>query len=133
MSNTVTFVDPIGPIKTWLRAQTVAGCDARVYIGDPEGATMPYLALTLVDGPVDPGEAPLALPHVQIVAQADTELEAASAIWDLVSIVLSITDGTVLDSTLRCAGARLILGPVFRDDEAGPRYLAEFEFSVVAR
>lgn len=133
MTQVRTFVDPVGPVKAWLRAQTITDVAQRVYIGDPEGATLPYIALALVDGETDHSEAPLAMPRIQCVVQAEQEVDAAVAVWDLVGVVESITPGTLLDSTLACHGARRVLGPIPRDDESGPRYLVEFEFSVLAR
>lgn len=131
--STRTFVDPLGPVKSWLATQSISGCSTRVYIGDPERATTPYVALMLVDGPTDPGDAPVAFPRIQACAQADTELAAATAIWDLIGKAEGIDPGTRLDSTLVCLGARRVLGPIPRLDEAGPRYLADLEFTVVAR
>ena len=132
MSNTVTFVDPLGPVKAWLRQENLDGVGQRVYIGDPKGATLPYLAIMLVGGEVDAGEAPLATPTVQVCAQAATEEDAATAIWAAVSAIESLR-ATDLDDTVRCGGAHLTLGPIPRVDDAGPRYLAEFQFALVAR
>lgn len=131
MSNTRTLVDPLGPLKTWLRAQNVDEIGQRVYIGDPTGATLPYVALMLVDGAVDPGEAQMQTPRIQVCVQAATESDASDAMWATLTTIDGIKGN--LDATLRAMGARLVLGPIPRLDESGPRYLAEVEITVVAR
>lgn len=135
MTQTKQFVDVEGPVKAWLRAQNIAGVDQRVYIGTPEGAQMPYVTLTLVDAPLDTSEAPVAMAQLQCDVWATTAEAAADAVWSLVSKCESIADGTQLDSTLRCCGARRILGPTFRPDptDGTPRYLTDIEFTVIAR
>lgn len=127
-----TFVDPLGPVKAWIASVSVAGVGSRVYIGDPERATMPYIALTLVDGQIDAGEAPIAYPRVQCTVQAATELDAATAVWSLLTAAESLTPGTQLGGTLRCVGARRELGPIARIDETGPRYIVDLVFAVIA-
>src|SRR5690606_17774520 len=59
MTQTRAFVEPLGPVKAWLRSLALGSVGQRVYIGDPKDATLPYLALSLVDAPTDPGEAPV--------------------------------------------------------------------------
>lgn len=129
---TLTYVDPLGPTKTWLRTQSF-GVSQRAYIGDPERATKPYVSMLLVDGGDSEADTPLAHPRVQFAVQADTEETAAAVVWALVSLLQSTPAGTRFDSTYVCMGARRTLGPVPRLDEAGPRYLVEFEIAGVAR
>jgi hypothetical protein len=127
-----TFVEPLGPVKAWLRGQSLS-VGQRVYIGDPKQATLPYLALQLVDGETDLGDAPTMRVRVQVCAQGATEQDAADLIFEAVSVCESLDPGEQLDAGLDCFGAQLALGPTPRLDEAGPRYLADIEFQVIAR
>lgn len=131
--STLTFVDPLGPIKAWLTTQVgTTGATGGTHIGNPTRMTKPALALDLIDANLDGSDSPLAHPRVQIAVQAAKEGDAADVVWPLISLLESI--GTVdLDSTLRCVGCRLVLGPIGRHEEQRSRYVTEFEFSVVAR
>lgn len=135
MTQTRTFVDVEGPVKAWLRGQSISGVSSRVYIGTPERAAEPFIAMTLVDAPLDASEAPVAMAQIQFDIFAATAQAAADAAWSLVSKCESIPDGTALDSTLRCCGARKILGPTYRPDpgDGHPRYVVDIEFTVIAR
>lgn len=132
--STVTFVNPVTPVKTWLRALNLSGVGARVYIGAPERATKPYVEIWPIDARLDGSDTPLAHPRIQITVQGDVGHETPHNVaWAIVSAVESIAGGTRFDSTLVCHGGRLVLGPIPRADEAGPRVVMDFEFSVVAQ
>lgn len=115
---TATFVDCERPIRDWLRTANVGGIGSRVYVGLPTDVTYPALDMSLVDGGIDPGEAPVANALISFSAWADTRPAASEVIWALVDLLHS-SRYVVLDSTLRLLGVRIVTGPIPRYDADG--------------
>jgi hypothetical protein len=124
---TTTFVDVERPVRDWLRTQSVTGLAERVYVGVPSGATYPLLGMELIDGGVQPGDAPVADALIQFSVWGNTAADRTAvqaAAWALVA-VLQATNHAVLDG-LVLLGARIVTGPVPRFDPDGtPRYLID--------
>lgn len=129
---TTTFVDVERPIRDWLRDLTVAGADDRIYVGVPTGATYPLIGMELVDGGVQPGDAPVADALIQFSVWGNSAQDRAAVqacAWALVAI-LQATNHAILDG-LVLLGARVVTGPVPRFDPDGtPRYLVDGALTV---
>jgi hypothetical protein len=125
---TTTFVDVERPVRDWLRTAALSGIDSRVYLGVPERATYPLIDVTLVDGGVQPGTTPLAVPRFQFSVWGDgptADRETLQGIaWALVAL-LKATD-YALSGSVALMGVDGITGPLVRYDPDGtPRYLIE--------
>lgn len=124
MSSTTLFADVERPVRGWLRTQALSGISSRVYVGLPGDATFPAIEITLLDGGIMAGEAPVAdVAFTFSVWAGDTSQrgDVADAAWALASLLQSTTHA-VLDG-LVLLGSRVTLGPVPRFDADGtPRY-----------
>lgn len=125
---TATFVDVERPVRDWLRTADLDGIDQRVYLGVPERATYPLVDIALVDGGVQPGPTPLAVPLFQFSVWGDGPTADRATLqgiaWALVAL-LQGTDYAASDGSA-LMGIELISGPVPRYDPDGtPRYLLE--------
>lgn len=132
MSNAVTFVDVEGPVRAWLRTQSI-GVSDRVFLGLPERCAYPALDMALIDAGIQPGEAPLADAAFTFSAWAakGSRSTASDVAFALVSLLLSTPARTPLDDTLVFMGAEILLGPVFQpDDDGQPRYLVDAAITV---
>lgn len=129
---TVTFVDVERPIRDWVRDQNLDDIGERVFVGLPTGATFPAISMTLVDGGVLPGDAPVADCLVQFSVWSDSPQGRSTVqpiAWALVAL-LQATNHASLDG-LVLLGARVITGPVPRFDPDGtPRYVIDAAMTV---
>lgn len=118
---TAVFVDVEQPVRDWLRDQSIVGVDDRVFIDLPNGVTYPCVSLALVDGGIDPSEAPVANALFSFSAWADDRPAAQAAIWSLVEILQTLRYADL--QTLACYGAQIEVGPTPRPDPDGfPRF-----------
>lgn len=133
---TAVLVDVERPVRDWLRGVSLTDLGARVYVGLPTEVTYPALDVLLLDGGIQPGEAPLAeaLFTFSVWGDRATPRTTVSGVaWALASL-LQATNYAVLDSTLVLMGARIVLGPVPRFDPDGtPRYLLDAALTVKVR
>lgn len=125
---TATFLDVERPVRDWLRTAALSGISTRVYLGVPGGATYPLIDVTLVDGGVQPGSTPLAVPRFQFSVWGDGPNADRAALqgiaWALVAL-LKATDYAESGS-VALMGVDGITGPLARYDPDGtPRYLIE--------
>ena len=96
----------------------------------PERCTYPALELSLVDGGIDPGEAPVANALVSFSAWDTNRAGAAGLAWSLVSVLHSARM-EALDGTVTLLGARVVTGPIFRPDpDKFARYVTDAAVSV---
>ncbi len=133
MSSTTLFADVEKPVRDWLRDQALSGVSDRVYVGLPNDATFPALEVALVDGGVQPGEAPIAdvLFSFSVWAGDVSQRTTVAAVaWALASLLQSTTHAD-LTGGLTLLGARVLVGPVPRFDPDGtPRYLLDAALTV---
>lgn len=131
MTATGLFVDVETPVRDWLRTVNLSGIGERVYVGLPAGATLLALEVSLLDGGITAGEAPVADTQFSfsVWGEKSQRAAAASAAWSLVSVLHSVRSTPL--STLTLLGARVVLGPVPRFDPDGtPRYLLDAALTV---
>lgn len=130
------FTSVEAPVRDWLRTQSLPGVDARVYVGLPSDATFPALELTMIDGGVQPGDAPVAnvMFSFSVWGSGTTGVartQASATAWALASLLLS-TNHAALDGTLVLRGAQIVLGPQPRYDADGtPRYVIDAALTLV--
>lgn len=132
--NTKTFVDVEGPIRAWLRGLSLTGVGSRVFLGLPERCSYPAADLTLLDGGIQAGEAPLADVYLTCSVWGGARPAAADAAWEIANAVENLKAGTALDSPVTCygMGGTVVLGPVYRPDPADnrARYLLDLLITV---
>lgn len=125
---TATFTDVERPVRDWLRTESLDGIGQRVYLGVPGDATYPLIDISLVDGGVQPGDTPLAVPLFQFSVWGDgpnadrASLQAIA--WALVGVLQATNYAASGDAALM--GVEVVSGPVPRYDPDGtPRYVIE--------
>lgn len=114
------------PVRDWLRSVNLDDVGTRVYVGLPGDATLPAIEVGLVDGGVQPGEAPYTstLFQFSIWGTKDQRTTIAGIAWALVSLLQS-TDYADL-TTLKLFSAVIVTGPVPRyDPDGSPRYVID--------
>ena len=134
--STDLFVDVESPVRDWLRTESVPFVEDRVYIGLPNGVTFPALEMMLMDGGIEPGEAPVANALFSFSvwgedASAASRSAAKAGAWALVSLFVS-TNHADLDDGLTLMGVRIVTGPTPRYDPDGtPRYQIDAALTLV--
>lgn len=126
------FTDVERPIRDWLRSAAISGISRRVYVGLPGDTMFPAIEMTLLDGGIQPGDAPVCDVAVSFSvwgADASQRNTVADAAWALASL-LHTTNHAQLDG-LVLLGARVVSGPVPRYDADGtPRYVLDAAITV---
>jgi hypothetical protein len=136
MSSTSLFVDVEEPVRDWLRSASVPVIEERFYIGLPAGATFPACEMALMDGGVQPGEAPLANALFTFSvwgadASAASRASAKAGAWALASLFLSTNHASLSDG-LTLMGVSIVTGPTPRYDADGtPRYQLDAALALV--
>lgn len=132
--STTLFTSFEAPVRDWLRTVALTGIGARVYVGLPTDATFPAIEVTLLDGGVMPGEAPVANAMFSFSVWAGDKSDrttVASAAWALASLLQS-TVTTDLGGGVRLLGCQVVLGPIPRFDADGlPRYMVDAALTLV--
>lgn len=125
---TTVMADVERPMRDWLRTLNLDDIGTRVYLGVPEGATYPLIDVTLVEGGVQPGPTPLAVPRFQLSVwgsgpNADrAELQAIA--WALASAIQTTDYAESNGTGLMGAEVTTFAGPRY-DPDGTPRYLLE--------
>lgn len=123
------YVDVERPVRAWLRSN-LTSASGRVFLALPERCAYPALEMSLVDGGIDPSEAPVANALFQFSAWSNRRDEAADLAWALVDLLHGARTVT-LDATLTLLGAQVVTGPVFRPDpDKFSRYIVDAALAV---
>lgn len=129
MSNVKVFPDVEGPIRDWVRAESITNVGTRVFFGLPERCEYPAIDLHLVDGGIQPGEAPLADVLVTFSVWGGQRIPASEAVWALAASIENLTP--VVHGALALLGGVVVLGPVYQPDPDGRhRYLLDGALTV---
>lgn len=135
---TKTFVEAEGPIRTWARGQTaltsVVGASG-IFFGAPKARPLPVITMSRIGGSPVLGETPIDSVTISFDVWGRTKQEASQLAAVLASLIESLQPGTLLDASLRCKGASIVLflwRPDTSADPPIPRYVVDATFSVVA-
>lgn len=136
MTQTLTRRSISGPLRDWLRSQSVAGVDTddenreQVYVGGlPTGTTGGSIVLFRVGGITD---GPIERPLIQFDVRAGTGSAAEAIAAALLALLESTPASTALTSTLHFMGVASVTDPIWSPDQPGdtPRYVITVELAV---
>lgn len=131
--------EPEGPLKAWLRSLDLVG--RRAYLGPPDDPTYPFLAAWRIGGGRWPGDAPVAVPLMQIDLVGDParrgkdRYDLAQLGADLCTEIESLGGGSFVFGGVSIDGGEVQSGPLWLPDpidedpgEEQSRYAITAEF-----
>jgi hypothetical protein len=133
VSTLTAFTSVEQPVRDWLRTQAITNISTRVYVGLPSDATFPAVEVTLLDGGIQAGEAPVAnaMFSFSVWGSLETRTETTAAAFALASLLHTLR-AVDLDDDLVLHSAQVVLGPVPRFDGDGtPRYVIDAALTLV--
>lgn len=116
MTQTKTFPDTEGAVRTWLKTKTeiTSKVGTRVFFGYPEGTpATPLIVLARVGGAPQRSEAPVdvALLQFDCWGTGRNKAQATDVMLALVGVLESMQAGVTLDSTTRGFGSAVESSP----------------------
>lgn len=135
MTQTKTFLDVEGPIRTWARSRIAltnrVGANG-IFFGVPIGRVMPVITMARSGGSPVPGEAAVDAPLITFNVWSNSKAEAAEIAGLVMSECESIKAGTKVGS-VSLEGAtcvNIIWAPDRSKDPDLPRYVVDIQFTV---
>lgn len=136
MTQAVTYRDTEGPLRSWLRTQSVLTDEvgaSGIFFGIPKGRPLPLITMSKLDGATDLGEGPHEYVDITFAIWANSKAQAAEITAALKTLLRSTPAGTALTSLVMFDGAEILSDrwlPDTSTDADTARYILDVRFTV---